>query len=127
MNSKWRRAAGARTAGAARRASARAQGRRPEELAITELRRREVIERIALSAAAIRARYEADTDEFVDPPTIQLTAIRPPERRPPRESRTRLPAGADMAALARPHRPRATRHHNPAAPLRRGFFCAQNP
>ena len=75
--------------------------RRHEKLAVTELRRAEVIERITIAEDEIRNRYQQDKAEFAVPPTTQITEILTDRLQLAHELRRRIEAGEDMIELAR--------------------------
>ncbi len=84
--------------------------RRLEKLAVTHLRKRQVIERIVITDEELRQRYEQDIDEYSEQPTTETTEILTDSLRLARQLRRRVEAGEDMVELSRRYGTRRTSH-----------------
>jgi parvulin-like peptidyl-prolyl isomerase len=89
---------------------ARFHQRRLEKLAVTHLRKKQVIERIVITDEELRQRYEQDIEEYSEQPITEITEIFTDSLRLARQLRRRVLAGEDMVELARRYSTQRTSH-----------------
>ena len=84
--------------------------RRHEDLAITHLRRKQVIERIAITDEDVRQRYEQDIDDYSEQPVTEVVEIATDSLGLARQLLKRARAGESMAELSRQYGRRRSTH-----------------
>ncbi len=84
--------------------------RRLEKLAVTHLRKKQVIERIVITDEELRQHYEQDIDEYSEQPATEITEIFTDSLRLARQLRRRVVTGEDMVELSRRYSTRRTSH-----------------
>ena len=91
-------------------AFARFHQRRHEDLAITHLRRKQVIEHIVITDEDVRQRYEQDIDDYSEQPVSEVVEIATDSLGLARHLLQRVRAGEDMAELSRQYGRRRSTH-----------------
>jgi len=75
--------------------------RRHEKLAVTHLRKQEVLNRIVITEEEVQRRYQLDIREFSEPSTTEVTEIVVDTQQQAQQLLERIEQGADMADLSR--------------------------